>query len=85
MAMAADRIENIHDDGTSTKLSEATATSKESDPTSENGEKLWKKWWNVNEWRWKKSGHEKWKMQIKVIQTMARGFHCVQQQQSKLI
>lgn len=31
-----DKIENVHDDGTSTKLSEAT--SKESDTTVENGE-----------------------------------------------
>jgi hypothetical protein len=31
-------ISNIHDDGASTKLSDATATTKESDPTSENGE-----------------------------------------------
>lgn len=33
-----DKIENVHDDGTSTKLSEAT--SKESDTTVENGEEM---------------------------------------------
>lgn len=39
----ADRIENIHDDGTSTKISDTTVATKESDPSSENGEKAWKK------------------------------------------
>lgn len=42
-----DKIENVHDDGTSTKLSEHTATSKESDATVENGEETRCSHWNV--------------------------------------
>jgi hypothetical protein len=71
------RIENLHDDGTSTKLSDTTAVTRDSDPTSENGE-------NETDGM-SLSPPRKWsrkKMQMKSDSDGAlRGFHCVVGQQ----
>lgn len=57
-----EKIENIHDDGTSTKLSDQTVSAKESDTTMENGKKSLKMSWDsVNEMKKLPQVHEKCK------------------------